>query len=545
MQRVNIIWFRRDLRLEDNQAVFEAAASGDFVVPIFIIDPWFYSWAEVGKMRVRFMFESLQNLHQNLLGLGSQLLILEGNSEKILNDLQKLLTQNNYQPHLYFNQDIQTEYGKERDTNVKKSWNQNQNQNQNDNQHGCVHQGLAYFLLQDKTKMGDWRTEYYQFQKAKIFSKPFHIQTNSDLTKLIFQMPHLSLIDLKNKYSQFADHQSELFYGGESTAQQVLNSFLDSRFVGYHWKLSRPYLAQLGSTSQLSAHLMFGTISPRQVYHQTKLRINNLDIIKNPKAKFSLNAFLDRMRWRDSFTQRFWFNPEYTWKNRFSEFDFLHDANRELTQNEQELLERWQNGQTGFALVDASMRQLKNQGWMNFRMRAMCATFLTINCGIPWQLGAKHYMNYLVDGDMCIDSWQWQMQSGITNPLSPTFRIYNPTKNISEKDPELKYIHFWVPELRDLGLEQVLNGEYLGKSEYPKPMLDFTQTRKINGKVVSDLRKKVRARLMQEKGLELSEAQIAQKVVQKYKEGTQKRFQKLTQQTQITQPSLFDDEGNG
>ncbi|GAB4144783.1 MAG: FAD-binding domain-containing protein [Patescibacteria group bacterium] len=532
MKRVNIVWFRRDLRLTDNHALFEAVESGDSVLPIFIIDPWFYSWSEVGKTRVRFMFESLQELHVNLAKIGSQLLILEGNSVEVLTKLQNLLLQNSFQAQLYFNQDVQTEYGLQRDALVKQIW--------SSNLAGSIFTGNAYFLLKNEARMDNWRENYYQYQKKEIFPKPDKIYTDSKILALVKQLPYLSLIDLKNKYSQFAAQQSSLFYGGENTAQQVLNSFLDSRFIGYHWKLSRPYMAQLGSTSQLSPHLMFGTISPRQVYQQTKHKISTLDNKLNPKASFALNAFLDRLRWRDSFTQRFWFHPEYTWKNRFPEFDSIHDPGRQLNQQEQEFIERWQNGQTGFPLIDASMRQLKTQGWMNFRMRAMCATFLTINCGLPWQLGAKHYMNYLVDGDMCIDSWQWQMQSGITNPLSPTFRIYNPTKNISEKDPNLEYIHFWVPELRGYNLTQILNTEYVGQTSYTSPMLDFTSTKHLNGKIVSELRRKVRQKIIQEKGLELEDAKISQKVVMKYKESKQEKYQKMMAQNQL---SLFE-EGN-
>lgn len=104
-----------------------------------------------------------------------------------------------------------------------------------------------------------------------------------------------------------------------------------------------------------------------------------------------------------------WFNQYYTYqrqayKNRFPEFDECYKAG-ELPSEKQALLQAWQTGETGFPMVDASMRQLKTMGWMNFRMRAMCATFLTINCGISWHHGAQHYMNYLVDGDLAIDNW--------------------------------------------------------------------------------------------------------------------------------------------
>jgi deoxyribodipyrimidine photo-lyase len=171
------------------------------------------------------------------------------------------------------------------------------------------------------------------------------------------------------------------------------------------------------------------------------------------------------------------------------------------------------------------MRQLKTMGWMNFRTRAMCATFLTINCGISWHHGAQHYMNCLVDGDLAIDHWQWQMQAGITNPLSDTFRIYNPNKNIEDRDADLRFIHHWLPELRSYKLPDILAGTHLGKSQYPAPILDWGQTRKINGKKVSDLRKQVRARLLTEGGEEYQQAANAQRAVEKYWESKHRQYQ--------------------
>ena len=105
-------------------------------------------------------------------------------------------------------------------------------------------------------------------------------------------------------------------------------------------------------------------------------------------------------------------------------------------------------------------------------------------------------MQYLVDGDLAIDHWQWQMQAGITNPLSDSFRIYNPNKNIEDRDKDLQFIYHWVPELHGYSLPEILKGVYLGESPYPAPVLDWAQTKKINGKIISDLRKKVKQRLV-------------------------------------------------
>ena len=501
---MHIIWFRRDLRLSDNEIVSQATANNAEVLPCFIIDPWFYQWKDIGKARVRFLFESLEDLDNNLQKLGSKLYLFEGNAVDILQQLTNELITQSYQPKLYFNRDVQVEYGIERDKSIVDFHQQNNLE---------YHIGLNNFI-QPNERREEWFNEYYTYQRGELHPTPTHINT----PQLSLNVPQLTIEQLKQKYRSF--WETEIYFpGGETESTAILNSFLSSRFKGYHWKLSRPWLAQKRSTSHLSPYLTFGTISTRTVYQRTKKRAEELE--KQPTSGFSLKAFRDRLRWRDSFNQRLYSHPEIAYINRYSEFDEYYKPDP-LTPEKQELFEAWCEGMTGFPMVDASMRQLERMGWMNFRMRAMCATFLTINCGVSWHHGAQHFMNYLIDGDLAIDNWQWQMQAGITNPLSDTFRIYNPTKNIKEKDPELNFIYHWVEELRGYSLPEILAGEYINESPYPQPMIDWSQTRKVNGKIVSDLRKKVRQRLLCEKGEEYNNAIAAKRTVEKYRESVKR-----------------------
>ena len=511
---MNILWFRRDLRLNDNEIVTLAAANNAQVLPCFIIDPWFYQQPDVGRARVRFLFESLEDLDLNLRQRGSQLYLSEGNSIAVLQDLTKELLQQGIRPKLFFNRDVQVEYGISRDRTIIDFYRQ---------LNLDYHLGLSSFLQTDSSCRDSWFNEYYTYQRQSLYPTPAQINT----PQLTFNLPQLTFEELKQEYSQFWQNPSEYFCGGETRAYATLDTFLQYRYQGYHWKVSRPWLAQKGATSHLSPHLAFGTISTRQVYQSTKARVD--EFANSPKAEFSLKAFRDRLRWRDSFTQRLYHHPEIAYQNRYPEFDQLYSPD-DLTSEKQELFEAWQSGETGFPLVDASMRQLKTMGWMNFRMRAMCATFLTINCGISWHHGARHYMNYLVDGDLAIDNWQWQMQAGVTNPLSDTFRIYNPNKNIEDRDSDLKFIYYWVPELRGYSLSDILAGSYLGMSQYPAPILDWSQTRKVNGKKISNLRKKVKSRLLAEQGEEYSQAAIAKATVDKYWEIKDKQYQEYKRQ---------------
>jgi deoxyribodipyrimidine photo-lyase len=510
---MHILWFRRDLRLSDNEIVALSTDNNAEVLPCFIIDPWFYQQPEVGVSRVKFLFESLLNLDNNLRARGSQLYLFEGDSLNVLRDLTSQLLKNGHSPKLFFNHDVQVQYGIERDRQIIDEYRQLNLE---------YYQGLNNFRQTGSERTDEWRDEYYTYLRQPLHLAPECINT----PQLDLDLPQLTFSQLKQKYSQFWDSENTYFSGGETQASTTLKSFLSTRFHGYHWKISHPWLTQEGSTSHLSPHLTFGTISVRQVYQQTKTRA--AELADNAKAQFSLKAFRDRLRWHDSFTQRLYNHPELVHTNRYPEFNEYYSP-AELDAEKQELFAAWTEGQTGFPLVDASMRQLKTMGWMNFRMRAMCATFLCINCGISWHHGAEHYMRYLVDGDLAIDNWQWQMQAGVTNPLSDTFRIYNPNKNLEEKDGDLKFIYHWVEELHGYSLSEILTGAYLNESPYPAPILDWAQTRKVNGKIVSDIRKQVRQRLLAEQGVELEQAAIAKKTVDKYWENKDKQYQEYKQ----------------
>ena len=529
--RLNLFWFRRDLRISDNQGLWQACRYPEIEVwPIFIIDPYFfYQWPDIGKLRVRFMLESLQELDVNLQKLGSRLYLLEGNSQEIWQRIYRQ-AQEQFALSVYFNRDRQISYGQTRDQMVLTLA----------KQHNCkVYIGSSNFLLLDPAEMPNWRKLYYEYQEQPCFPTPKIIRTNSVMAEEFWSkagIQRLSLAEFQEKYKLFMNLKSPLFTGGTSQAELTLNSFLDHRFVGYHWKLSRPEAAYLGATSHLSPHIMWGTLSVRQIYQKVYQKIQLLKAQQKPKLSFSLQSFLDRLRWRESFTQRLYFHPHYADQNWYSEFDQHYNWN--LTAQQAEYYEKWKQGETGFLLIDAAMKQLQAVGWLNFRLRAMCATFLCINCGVSWHWGARHFMNTLVDGDIAIDSWQWQMQAGITNPLQPAFRIYDPDKNLLEKDPQCAFVKRWLPEISQLEAKAIQN--YRLNHLRPPKMLNFQETKRTHGKIIADLRKQVRARLLQENSLATELALTQKTVVEKYYQNQQKRY--LESQTQ----SLFDDfrEGN-
>ncbi|MCS6782441.1 MAG: FAD-binding domain-containing protein [Gloeomargarita sp. SKYBB_i_bin120] len=511
MRPINLVWFRRDLRLRDNEIVWRG--SQGIMLPFFIIDPWFYQQPEISAHRVQFLLESLADLDQQLQKRGSQLYVFHGHSFYIIQQLTRELLAQNYVPHLFFSRDIQVTYGLERDQAVTQFYREN-----NLRVTECTN-----FFLDPNGRGDDWLEKYYDYQNQPLYPTPERLET----PPLTFKTPQITLADVPQTFNLNCA-PNPWFKGGESQAQATLTSFLEYRFQGYHWKLSRPWLAQQGSTSHLSPHLTFGTISSRQVYQAVQQK--RCAYPDHHRAVLSLRAFRDRLRWRDSASQRLYDNPHLVHQNLYPEFDDYY-TDEPLPPEKRELFWRWQQGLTGFPLVDASMRQLRHMGWMNFRMRAMCATFLTINCGISWHHGARHYMQFLIDGDLAIDHWQWQSQAGITNPLSPSFRIYNPERNARERDENWQFIHYWVPELR------AIRPEDWGKvtvANYPPPMLDWSETRQQNGLIIQQIRERIRQRLHSEGGLELQRAQWTQEAIKRYHRRWKKYYEQAAGVQQLS-----------
>ena len=486
---INIVWFRRDLRLEDNESVYLATSNQNPTLFIFCVDPWFYSNNMVGDKRVNFLFESLVDLDNELQKLGSNLTILEGNTIESFSELITTLNKFNIQAQLYFNTDVQVQYGIDRDNAIRSLWSAK----------NCSYiESLASFMIKvkDKSDMSNWGRKYYNYQQSPLHPHPRIIteenfQSGIQVKPLVnsFDIKQLQLeniqtpLDLLNRFKSKNNINSRIYQGGSTNAHIIVNDFIKHRSVGYNWRQSRPWQAQQGGVSQLSPHITFGTISPRQVYQLSRDSRQKTD----RKHAFALKSFEERLRWRDHFFNKLLLDPSIAWKNHYHEYDSVYNLD-ELDEEKNQYFIHWKNGTTGFPLIDASMRQLNRDGYMNFRMRAMNATFLTINCGISWHHGAEYFMTQLVDGDIAINHWQWQMQAGITNPFSTTFRIYNPNSNISEKDPTLEYIHYWCPEYNSCKspLEVI---------ECSKPMLDFKSTRSTNGKIISNIRETVRNRL--------------------------------------------------
>jgi deoxyribodipyrimidine photo-lyase len=258
--------------------------------------------------------------------------------------------------------------------------------------------------------------------------------------------------------------------GGRTAALERLAAFARD-IAAYPGSISPPAAAESG-TSRLSPYLRFGCLSVREAFQHVR------DHADDGRAR---ELFTSRLYWNRHYTQKLedwpgWMdhavNPVFRGFNRSR-----YDA---------DLVAAWKRGRTGFPMVDASMRCLVGTGWLNFRMRAMCASFFSYILHQPWRLGADFFYYHLVDADPAINYTQWQQQAGVTGVN--TMRIYNPRKQVRDNDPEGEFVHEWVPELRPVPADYLdrperiplhLQAEFgvdVG-TDYPLPVVDYEARR--------------------------------------------------------------------
>jgi deoxyribodipyrimidine photo-lyase len=265
--------------------------------------------------------------------------------------------------------------------------------------------------------------------------------------------------------------------GGSAEAQQRLEQFCEgSASRTYYWELSYP---SARVTTGLSPYLKFGVITPRQCLQHLAQRIPLSSRNSDPRSRSALQL-ASRLRWGCAIHQRFRYLPQLELRSLWSPFD--GDTAPQLNPQQEELYAAWQEGRTGFPIVDAAARCLQAEGgWLelNFRSRAIYASFLTNLCGIDWRYGALHYMRHLIDGDCPIDHYQWAMQAGVTYHGKRAWtRIYHPGQvAVNRCDPHGLFIRRWLPELEALTNDQL--GMPPAMADYPAPILDYESARKL------------------------------------------------------------------
>lgn len=469
MQRL-LLWFRRDLRLSDQAALHHAAATGAEIVPVFVFDPYLLHHPEVGSGRVQFMLQCLDSLERNLQVLGLPLIRRYGPQAQVIPELATEVGAE----AVVWHDDSERQYRSVTDQQIRDQLQTLGIAVQTvPNEAGLPAGGRETYALKAFTPA--WEAH----QRGPLWSRP---QTLRPPTIAIATQPYRSLIDL----SLPSAHQWHPL-GGERIAHQQLQHFLSQSSAVYLRSLSRA-TAATSHCSHLGAYLKFGCLSVRQVVQAAR---------QYPTAskahRRSLDAFVGRLFWRDHFYQKLRNLPHCEHESYLAAFDAVP-----WNRNEEDY-SAWCEGYTGYPLVDAAMRCLKATGWLPFRLRALCATFLCIDLFMPWQWGALHYMQCLIDADVAIDHWQWQSHAGASNRSRHWFRVYNPVTGISKIDPEGEFIRRWLPELAAVplaylaapwrlswSLQQRL-GCWLGTT-YPWPRVEHTQARQRALRILQPLK---------------------------------------------------------
>jgi len=403
-QKVSIFWFRRDLRLEDNVALYHALQSKYPVIPLFIFDTDILDSLPKNDARVGFIYESLQKINVKLKAVGSSILIKKGTTTEVW----KSLFQEYAVSEVFFNKDYEP-YAIKRDLEIAALAKNNDAQ--------CF-SFKDQVIFEEKEIMKSDGTPYtiYTPYKNKWLEK---YKTTAPLQE------YVTLNFLFNFYKSNFDFPSLGEIGFQENDIKVIPYKL-TEIANYHETRDFP---AVDSTSYLSPHLRFGTVSIRKLVNW---------------AAQENAVFLSELIWREFFMQILFCFPKVVNHNFKSAYDGIQWRNNE------EDFKRWCTGTTGYPMVDAGMRQLNETGYMHNRVRMVVASFLCKHLLINWQWGEAYFAEKLLDYDLSANVGNWQWAAGTGCDAAPYFRVFNPDIQLKKFDEKGIYIRKWIPEF-DLG----------------------------------------------------------------------------------------------
>ncbi|MGF1490918.1 MAG: FAD-binding domain-containing protein [Microcoleaceae cyanobacterium] len=440
-----IVWFRRDLRISDHAPLYRATKRGE-VIPVFILDSALLHHPETGAARVAFMLDCLQKLDQDLQERGGRLILRFGDPVEVL---PKLIRDTEAEG-IYTYIDYERIYGRVRDARLNQVLDQEQMKIRWFEPAAGTASLIAY---------PQYREWWFAQMQEPMHPAPQRIKVPETVeSEPLPTLPSLGLMLDKKPIPP----------AGTEAARNLLRDFLANKTQRYYWQLSYP---SAEATTGISPHVKFGVISVRECYQV----IQAYPAEGDNRVERSKQQAIARLRWGVGFAQRFRYLPQLELRSLYSIFD------EEGWPFDEELYEAWKRGQTGFPIVDAAARCLQaTGGWqaLNFRSRAIYASFLGNLLGMDWRYGALHFMQHLIDGDCPIDHYQWAMQVGVTHCIDKTWtRIYNPGQVAVDRcDPEGAFIKYWLPELAHLPPETL--GNPPPTAGYPAPILDYRKARK-------------------------------------------------------------------
>ena len=419
--KINIFWCRRDMRLEDNAALYHALKSEFAVLPIFILDKEILDKLEDKKdSRVTFIMETLQKIQEQLIANGSSLKVL--NSSPIL-AFNKLIKEYDIDC-VFTNTDYET-YAKERDENIEILLHSHNIKFKQYKDHVIFEKNE---VIKDDGKPYTVFTPYSKKWKAVLNENHFKSYPTEEYFNNFLKTNPLPI----PTFSEIGFEKSDIEFPSKSVEAELVRKYADQR-----------NFPAIKGTSHLGLHLRFGTIS-----------IRKLAKYSSPKSE----TFLNELIWRDFYQMILWHFPHVgkgkSFKQAYDNIKWLDDEDG---------FNKWCEGNTGYPIVDAGMRELNATGFMHNRVRMIVASFLCKHLLIDWRLGESYFAEKLLDFDFASNNGGWQWASGSGCDSAPYFRIFNPYLQTQKFDPDLKYIKKWVPEFQEL--------------TYPKPIVEHSFAR--------------------------------------------------------------------